>query len=58
MGSSLAASASFHFGAKAAMKMQRHHLIQQGPTWMAIATALLCAYVLLSNLSLSQPALW
>ena len=40
------------------MKMQRHHLIQQGPTWMAIATALLCAYVLLSNLSLSQPALW
>jgi len=41
-----------------AMKMLLDSLIHQGPTWAAITTALLCAYVLLSSLSLSQPALF
>ncbi|MAS40257.1 MAG: hypothetical protein CMK33_00900 [Porticoccaceae bacterium] len=41
-----------------AMKMLRDSLIHQGPTWAAIAAALLCAYALFSSLSLSQPALF
>jgi hypothetical protein len=41
-----------------AMKMLRDSLIHQGPTWAAIAVALLCAYVLLSSLSLTQPTLF
>jgi hypothetical protein len=40
------------------MKMLRDSLIHQGPTWAAIAAALLCAYALFSSLSLSQPALF
>lgn len=39
-------------------KMLPNSMIHQGPTWAAIATALLCASVLLSSLSLSQPALF
>lgn len=40
------------------MKMLRDSLIHRGPTWAAIAAALLCAWVLFGNLQLSQPALF
>ena len=40
------------------MKKLRDNLTHLGPTWAAIAAALLCAYALLSSLGLSQPTLF
>lgn len=40
------------------MKMLRDSLIHQGPTWAAIAAALLCVWALFGNLQLNPPALF